>query len=165
MSDDGSTDACEGCGLVIDGGTAACQGLFEEILAQDFSDALRFGVHRMMVDTYSLQHPDRYCRSAKSLAAHLVGLCAILEAGASRAVGPAELRAWLDGPSPVSKPDIPPSRGALTIDHLRHRAPDEYARVVEEWAASTWSAYEPLHTLAREWLQRAMSESSPTPRH
>ena len=66
-----SGERCSGCGLVVPGGTAGCQAIMDEVLARDFSDVLYFRVHRMMVDTYSLQHPERYCASAKSLAAHL----------------------------------------------------------------------------------------------
>jgi hypothetical protein len=73
--------------LVVRGGTAACQAIFDELLARDFSDIAYFQVHRMMVDTYCLQHPDRYCVSAKSLAAHLTGLCRLIEHDGSRAVG------------------------------------------------------------------------------
>jgi hypothetical protein len=54
------------------------------LLARDFTDAAYFRVHRMIVDTYCLQHPDRYCVSAKSLAAHLTGLCWLIEHGGSR---------------------------------------------------------------------------------
>ncbi len=35
--------------------------------------------HRIVVDVYALQHPERYGRSAKSFAAHLTGLCAWIE--------------------------------------------------------------------------------------
>jgi len=36
-------------------------------------------LHRLAVDAYALQHPDEYCRSAKSLAAHLTGACAAID--------------------------------------------------------------------------------------
>lgn len=65
---------CAECGLLIDGGTDGCHLVFEAFLARDFSNPLFFGMHRMLVDTYCLQHPGRYCASAKSLAAHLAGL-------------------------------------------------------------------------------------------
>jgi len=153
-----SLERCRGCGLRIVGGTEACQAIFEEILGRSFSDGLYFSVHRMVVDTYSLQHPDRYCKSAKSLAAHLCGLCQIIEEGADRAVGDEILRRWLDGRVSLSKPEIPEFRGELTIRDVRE-APDPaaYVEVVECWAESTWQAYSPLHDLAHEWLRRARS--------
>lgn len=70
-----TTERCSGCGLVVRGGTAGCQAIMDDLLARDFSNVAYFRVHRMMVDTYCLQHPERYCVSAKSLAAHLTGLC------------------------------------------------------------------------------------------
>lgn len=147
---------CDGCGLRVQGGTEGCRALFEELVGRDFSNALYFGVHRLLVDVYSLQHPARYCKSAKSLAAHLCGLCGILEDGASRAVGEEKLRRWLDGKIDIEKPELPSFRGELTIESVRD-APDPatYADAVERWARSTWEAYASLQPLAREWLERA----------
>jgi hypothetical protein len=150
------SERCDGCGLETPGGSAGCQAIFEELLARDFSDPRYFRVHRMLVDTYSLQHPDRYCKSAKSLAAHLCGLCQILEARASRSVGDAALRRWLDGTFSLSTPEVPAVRGDLTIASVRDAAtPADHAAAVERWAASTWRAYAPLHDIARNWLERA----------
>ena len=152
-----SIERCAGCGLEVHGGAAGCQTLFDELLARDFGD-VRFGrLHRMMVDIYSLQHPDRYCASAKSFAAHLTGLCWLIEhPETSRATGNDALRAWLDGVPELSRPTPPESRGALTIAHV-HAQVDAaaYARAVEEWASSTWAAYAPLHERARQWIERA----------
>ena len=61
--------------MPIKGGETGCQKIFEDLLARDFGNVLYFRSHRMLVDTYALQHPERYCVSAKSLAAHLTGLC------------------------------------------------------------------------------------------
>ncbi len=129
----------------------------DELLARDFSDVMYFPVHRMMVDTYCLQHPDRYCVSAKSLAAHLTGLCWVLEHDGSRSMGSEALRRWLNGNPVIDKPEIPAFHGKLTIGDVR-KAPDPeaYAQAVERWARSTWQAYSALHSLARQWIQRAI---------
>lgn len=149
-------ERCEGCGARVPGGTKGCQAMFDEILARDFTDALYFGVHRMVVDVYSLQHPDRYCRSATSLAAHLCGLCQILESGASPAVGNPALQRWLSGRVSLVKPELPSSRGELTLADVRDASePAAWADAVERWARSTWEAYRSLHDLAREWLEQA----------
>lgn len=154
MSDE--PQPCDGCGLRVDGGAVGCQAFFDELIARDFSHALYFRVHRLVVDVYSLQHPARYCKSAKSLAAHLCGLYSILEAGASGAVGDEALRRWLDGKVDLEKPELPSFRGELTIDSVRAAPdPESYADAVERWARSTWAAYAPLHPLAREWFERA----------
>ena len=154
-------ERCDGCGLRAPGGAAGCQALFEELLARDFGDARFFRVHRLLVDTYSLQHPDRYCASAKSMAAHLTGLCWLMERGGSAAVGHAPLRAWLDGTPALDRPDPPEFRGGATIADLC-AATDavEHARAVEAWARSTWEAYAPLHVQAREWIEQALSRPS-----
>ncbi len=155
----GTTERCSGCGLAVAGGTAGCQAIMDELLARDFSDAAYFRVHRMLVDTYALQHPDRYCVSAKSAAAHLSGLCMLIERGGSKAVGSESLRRWLNGPARIEKPAFPAHRGTLTIDEARSAAtPEAYAQAVERWARSTWAAYAALHARARAWIQQALSE-------
>jgi len=152
------TVRCSGCGVAVADGTVGCQRLFDSLIARDFSDALFFSVHRLAVDTYSLQHPDRYCASAKSLAAHLVGICWILEHKGNPAIGSDAIRRWLDGPKNLPRPEPPTDRGALTIAHvLPSDTPAQYATAVRGWAESTWSAYAPLHALARSWLHEALT--------
>ena len=138
-------------------GTAGCQALFDEVLVRDYSD-FRYGrFHRKMVDAYCLQHPDRYCASAKSLAAHLTGLCWAFEHGGHPSVGRALLR-WFDASPAIDKPELPASRGEMTIAGV-HAAPDAeaHALAVERWARSTWEAYAELQPLARRWLAEALA--------
>lgn len=160
-AESGEHAVCEGCGLQIQGGASGCHGIFEELLARDSSNPPDLRVHRMMVDTYCLQHPERYCRSSKSLASHLVSLCSMIEADEDRATGADAIREWLDGRSPAEKTELPSSRGELTIEHVRDsQAPEEHAEAVEQWARTTWEAYSPLHDLARSWLEEAMSQQT-----
>jgi len=155
------SERCAGCGLMVEGGIDGCQTLFDEILARDFGDAAYFRVHRLLVDVYSLQHPERYCASPKSLAAHLGGLCCILEHGASRAIGAEWLRDWLNGTPPIDKPAIPAARGALTIAEVHAAADAEaHADAVERWARSTWEAYAALHPIARAWAAEARARGA-----
>jgi hypothetical protein len=155
------TDHCPGCGLAGAGGAAGCQAIFDEILGRDFGDVAYFRVHRMLVDTYCLQHPERYCASAKSFVAHLGGLCSILEHGASRAVGADWLRQWLDGTPSIERPAPPGTRGALTIAEVRGAAdPVAHGEAVERWARATWEAYLPLHATARAWVAAARTRSA-----
>jgi len=126
------------------------------MLARDFSDAAYFGAHRLLVDVYSLQHPERYCASAKSLAAHLCGLAQILEESASAAVGDGALRKWLNGKTPIEKPELPAFRGALTIaDVQAANNASEHRQQVDRWARAVWEAYAPLHDVARRWISEA----------
>jgi len=69
---------CPECGAPVGGGEK-CRKLFDEVLAREFSNLLYFGVHRTTVDCYALQHPEGYCASFKSFAAHLTGLCCAVE--------------------------------------------------------------------------------------
>lgn len=109
-----------------------------------------------MVDCYCLQHPDAFCRSAKSLAAHLCGLAEVMEHGGHMATGPQSLQRWLNGNPGLAKPDLPRSRGSVTVAALASITdPQQHATEVGRWAKSVWEAYEPLHALAREWLSRS----------
>lgn len=49
------------------------------MIAREFGD-YRYGrLHRLTVDSYALQHPEKYMHSAKSFAAHLTGMYAAME--------------------------------------------------------------------------------------
>lgn len=147
-------ERCSGCGWA--GGGAECRARFDACIARDFSDSRFFAVHRMLVDAYCLQHPDDFCRSAKSLAAHLAGLCWILEEGAGAAHGPKRLRDWLDGPVKLDKPPLPVSRGEVVLADLPTEAPPEqWSAAVRRWADAVWNAYAPLHAVARTWVAAA----------
>ena len=149
-------EPCDECGWGAAGGREGCRARFDLCLARDFSDASYFRTHRLFVDAYCLQHPDQYCRSAKSLAAHLVGLCWILEEGASAQLGPDRLHLWLDGRRKLDKPALPESRGPITIGDLAVDAePAAWAAAVREWAAAVWTAYSELQPAARDWLAQA----------
>ena len=149
-------EACDECGWREAGGRDGCRERFETLLARDFSDPLFYRVHRMFVDTYCLQHPEDHCASAKSLAAHLAGLCWILEGGASPAQGPDRLHRWLSGERKLDKPELPAGRGALTIGGLPADGdPGAWGEAVRAWAESTWAAYADLQPLARTWVAEA----------
>ena len=57
---------CPSCGAPAVGEFTDCQEMFDHLLARSFSDLTYGRFHRILVDLYSLQHPDKYCRSAKS---------------------------------------------------------------------------------------------------
>jgi hypothetical protein len=145
-------EACAGCGRTVAGGTEGCRATFDSLVGRDFGDARYFAAHRLFVDTYALQHPDAFCVSAKSLAAHLAGLCLILEKGADPAMGSRRLNRWLDGRSDLVKPLLPEQRGALTLADVEAMDyPGEWAEAVGRWALSTWEAWRDLHPPARAW--------------
>lgn len=155
---------CSGCGLDIAGGDASCQQLFDETAARELSDFRLARHHRTRVDAYCLQHPARYTVSAKSLMAHLGGLCVAHEHGGDERAYRA-LQRSLNGAPVLDRPPIPGARGALTLDALiAARDPDAYSAAVAVWARSVWDAYAPLHGFARDWLARAITATSTAPR-
>ena len=152
-----SSTTCPACGAVLPPGVGECQTLFDELLAREFTDYRYARLHRLTVDTYSLQHPERYMRSPKSFAAHLTGMCAAMEGEGADAVNGAVQR-WLNGPRAIERPDDVPAgrRGALTVIYVHQAADaDDYLRRVQEWARSTWAAWETHHAIARKWIEQA----------
>ena len=134
--------------------------LFQEVVGREFSHPELFHVHRLTVDAYSLQHPDRYLKSAKSAVAHLTGMCWAMEGVDDPSVSKAVSR-FLDGTPDFTRPDpVPPpgGRGALTIVHV-HTAADsvEHIERVKEWARAAWDSWAHHHAQARRWAKDAQS--------
>lgn len=148
-------EACSGCGIVVPEGTRGCRAMFDLLTIRQWDRPVAYPVRRMMVDTYALQHPDEFCASAKSLFAHLTGLCAALE-HPGQATLLEGLRRAIDGNPSLQKPALPPTRGTVTIAEVAG-APDAGQLVVaaDRWARSVWEAYQPLHPLARRWVDDA----------
>jgi hypothetical protein len=144
-------EPCPSCGARL-GGRTGCQAAFDELSAQAWTSPLRGAMHNMIVDTYSMQHPEEYGRSAKSYIRHLSALGCLIE-------HPGDQKLYWAMPTNEGGPPIPPkpallqARGEITIADVRNTADDEsYQRAVERWAASVWAAYAPQHQLAREFL-------------
>ncbi|MDQ3880293.1 MAG: DUF5946 family protein [Chloroflexota bacterium] len=148
---------CEACGLASGSGRAGCEATFNEVVAREFAD-FRYGrLHRTTVDAYALQHPDRYCASGKSFAAHLTGLCCAVEYGNQPSVH-ARVRRWLDGPRAIQTPPLPGWRGSVTIGSVAAMTePTDHLRAVEAWARDVWDACGPIQPLAREWIRAALT--------
>ena len=112
----------------------------------------------MAVDAYCLQHAP-YVASAKSLAAHLCGLCIAFE-NRNDAAALRQLQRWLSSNPRIQKPALPVHRGELTIAHVYGiDDPVEFGKAVEAWARSTWRAYHDLQSLAREWLSMSTHQA------
>ena len=58
-----------------------CEGIFETLMDVVYTDFSYGKTHRLMVDAYALQHPNKYMISAKSYAAHLTGIGIAMEYG------------------------------------------------------------------------------------
>jgi len=168
---------CTECGAKAPDEFASCDELFMSILTPlglrwDESPDIAI-LHRLVVDTFAMQHPKRSCESAKSYAAHLTGLCCGVEYNGARSIQ-AALQRWLNGPAEaigITRPTEPDDRGALTIRYIydadkadrsgqRHPAESEaeFAARVHEWAGEVWEAYSSQHEIARNWIRQAIGE-------
>lgn len=98
-------------------GPPSCEAQRDELLVLDYEQsALYWSSHRMAVDAYCLQQAPCVA-SAKSLAAHLCGLCITFE----QENNPDQLRQlqrWLSTNPKIEKPALPVRRGDLTIAHV-----------------------------------------------
>ena len=153
----GYTRVCPSCGAVASEEFSDCQSIFDHFLARSFSDLTYGRFHRLLVDLYSLQHPDRYCTSAKSFAAHLTGLCCVLEHGGDERVNSAVQR-WLSGNVDLTKPALPTERGSVTIDHFVDLGDGDVPAKVDQWCEAVWEAYADHRELARGWITDAFGE-------
>lgn len=154
-----TADRCPECGAVVSEGRAGCQRLFDEVLAREFGDYRYAREHRLMVDAYSLQHPDEYMRSAKSYAAHLTGAYVALEHGSAPETNRA-VQQWLSGSKALQRPGQPEPehRGTLTVLHV-HAATDsdDHVRRVREWGQSAWEAWHAYRAMAKQWTDKALA--------
>lgn len=150
---------CPRCGAPGVGGIDGCEEIFQEVIAREFSDPGIFQVHRLTVDCYSLQHPERYMRSGKSFAAHLTGMLQALELGGGPEISRLTSR-WLDGVRELPRPDPPPpgARGEITVLYVYHAEDSrEHIERVRRWAESVWTAWGAHHALARRWVEELIS--------
>ena len=149
--------SCLECGADV-ADFAACPSIFREFNARAHSEPVIGGIWWAIVDAYAMQHVEHYGKSAKSYAAHLMGLCCFVDHNAAPEVYRA-IHMWMDGPARLVKPAIlpPATRGVTTmLDVSREAAPTAQAAVARSWTASVWLAYASQHHLARSWLTQAL---------
>ncbi len=149
-------DCCPECGGKVTGGRGGCQALFDEITYGVGTEPQMAAIHRLALDTYCMQHVESYCESAKSYAAHLMGLCWGIDHQDDPAPVAPILRA-LDGRIILVKPPVLYKRGSITLpDVMRayHASDslDELVKQVRAWADNVWEAYSSQHITARLWL-------------
>lgn len=153
-----AAESCPSCGAPDVGGVTGCQALFNAIGARSYENPGYAAVHELLVDAYCLQHPEPYCHSAKSYAAHLTRLCCGIERGGDRKIYRA-IHIWLSGPAKIEKPEVLASRGEVTIAHVQAaRNVEEHQKFVREWAESVWKAYASQHALARQWIAASLGQ-------
>jgi Family of unknown function (DUF5946) len=162
---------CDECGVPVDGsgpdtgphayfgGHPGCYGLFNEVIAREFSDAAYFSVHRLTVDTYAVQHPgsDKDRRAVQSVNIHLMALYLAIEA---RAANPQIVHTLKKAASkgktifePLSRPE--PAAYMMTVgDVLKADNAQQHCKFVREWAEATWQAWQEHHSLAKAYAEK-----------
>jgi hypothetical protein len=156
---------CTECGAEVPDSYSSCDELFMSVLTplgmREMESEDVSALRRLLVDTFAMQHPERSCRSAKSYAAHLTGLCCGVEYNGAKSVY-AEIQRWLNGPVEaigITRPTEPDQRGALTIRYIYDAKDDnEISARLKEWARVVWAAYASQHETARRWIKMAMGE-------
>lgn len=156
---------CTECGAQVPGEFSSCDALFVSILTPlglrgvESPEAAALG--RLLVDTFAMQHPKRSCKSVKSYAAHLTGLCCGVEYNGAQSVY-AALQRWLSRSAETigaARPTEPDYRGSLTIRYVFDAQTEvEAAARVHAWANDVWQAYASQHELARGWIRKATRE-------
>jgi len=150
-------DRCAECGAAIAGGREGCQTLYDALSARARTDMAYAPTLRLAFDTYCMQHPETYCRSAKSYAVHLMGLCCGIDFGESPAIY-AAIQRRVNGRVSLRKPPVLTERGAMTVRDIASAATaSAHSEAVHLWAATVWASYHTQHALAHEWIASALS--------
>jgi Family of unknown function (DUF5946) len=155
---------CPGCGLQLPeldaptpadvGASPACWALYGRLLVAEYGHAPSPRLHQLTVDSYGAQHPSaRQDRSDRSLGLHLIGLCLLLERGASARQTNTLVAQILERRPLLRWLEAPTRNGTITVsDVATARNPDEHARLVERWATGVWNAWTPHHATVRAWI-------------
>lgn len=150
-------DRCPECGGQVEGGRGGCQALFDEIEYAMQDDLRIAAIHRLALDAYAMQHVESYCESAKSYAAHLIGLWWGVQ--------------HLDDPAPVAsvlgilnrnlkliKPPVLKDRGSIMLPEVMRRYHDDsdvdaFVSDVRAWVLDVWDAYADQERFVQVWLK------------
>ncbi len=148
---------CPACGARVTGGRDGCQALWDEVHAQALQVVGGLPLPEAAFDAYCLQHPETYCVSAKSYAAHLTRLCCGVEhPGDARVL--AAIQRWLNGSPRLQKPALLPNRGQICVTEVwQAGSAAERSRTARAWVLNVWQAYTPQQALARLWLNSAVA--------
>jgi hypothetical protein len=146
---------CTECTALIPTEFESC-GTFLLFILKDMKSASP----RLLTDAYAMQHPKRACKSPKSYAAHLAGLCCGVEYGGSATVY-AAIQRWLGARADdigLVRPQEPAYRGRLTLRHLYGVGVMSKSEPrLHEWAMDVWGAYASQHDIARGWVETALT--------
>jgi hypothetical protein len=158
---------CPGCGSLFpdtEGPThcyiessPGCWAAYGEVLAREYSNPALFGqVHRLSVDAYAVQHPGQPSpQSIQSVALHLISLCLMVEYGATPQTATTALREGARAKGRYLWLPPPASLGSLTVaDVWSAKEATAHRFLVQQWAATVWSAWSVHHSTIRAWLPK-----------
>ena len=130
-----------------------CWAAYGEVLAREYGDRAYYGVHRLSVDAYAVQHPGQASpQTIQSVAIHLTSLCLVFEHGfeldqataaMQQMAGTKERCRWLEPPL---------SRGRLTVLDLHAATSAQtHSETARAWARDAWEAWSAHHGTIRGW--------------
>jgi uncharacterized protein DUF5946 len=148
---------CPGCGLTLpkyEGPThqryihasPGCWNVYTQVLAREYADAVLFGqVHRLTVDTYSVQHSGG-AHPDKSIVGHLCGLHLVLERSIkAEAAGPL-MKQVIDRVESWPHFEPPAVEWSLTIaDVASAKSMADHIDAVRRWSAEVWKGWSASH--------------------
>lgn len=134
----------------------ACQEVFDLWSLQAMQLPSLSAARTVAFDAYCLQHPESYCVSGKSFAAHLCRLACALEYSGQPQVYKA-IQRWLNSARPT-KPKLPTERGHLTFAFVYNTEPSQQNQAVGVWVNDVWHAYRNHHATARMWIKQALGD-------
>lgn len=131
-------------------------------MAREYSDARFARVHRLTVDCYAVQHPGEPTPPAiRSVALHLMSLCAVLERGLDPGAATRLLQVAAEASIDFTPLDPPAEPGAITVeDIVAATTPGDHEEAVRAWSDSVWSAWSAHHARVRDWLDAALDARS-----
>ena len=142
---------CDECGAEFERGAEDCNTLWLNMTLRS-PDERRLVVRRLVVDTYSLQHPRRLCASPDALASHLLGLCCAVEHGGSLNIY-SGMKSWLSRARDLPDLEPPMFLGEMTVaDAAQATTVDGHIEGARRWAQCVWESWYDYHDLVRGWV-------------
>ncbi|PKL88653.1 MAG: hypothetical protein CVV23_08970 [Ignavibacteriae bacterium HGW-Ignavibacteriae-2] len=154
---------CKGCGaLVLNvngpvhkyiGAVAGCWNIYCKILKREYGEYNRTDIHRLTVDTYSVQHPgNKSPLTIQSMAVHLLGLYYCIEKGFSSEEVTEIVRRSLKNKSQFYWLEPPKKQSYLNIvDVFKTKNFTEHEGIVRDWAFQTWKDWQEYHNIINKW--------------
>jgi hypothetical protein len=133
-----------------------CWAIYGEVLAREFSD-YRYGrYHRLTADAYAVQHPGQPAsQTIQSIAVHLTGLYLVLDRGMTLEKSTSLMQQLTRYKSTFHWLEPPATMGAITVhDVWLADNPETHLQLVQQWAASAWSAWKEHHGQIKDWIDQ-----------